>query len=144
MAEITNAKLRLFYQAVVSLKQQEFFPIPSHRIKVAARALFVMVQPLDETLLEISRRHGKEAAPGQYAFDRDEMPRWLEEAEPLMAQMVELPKLKGITWDDISAANAKISAANAEVLEETEFLTGDPDPDQPKPKEREATVHASV
>ena len=143
--EITNAQLRLAFQAIGALKQQEFFPIASHRLKVASRALQQLALSLEETLGEISERHGENMGNGQYTFKGDGLAKWLEESEPLLKQTVELPPMKGITWDDITAANAKISAVNAEILEEIGFLSGTPENEPVEaPKSKEATIHASV
>lgn len=132
MTEIKNGELQKVAKGLLALKGQEFYTIPAHRVKVAVKAVDPIATALQESTLEVVKKFGTEVGDGKYTFEDGKLALWNDAMESLMDESVELPSFKGITWNDIAAANAKISATDAEALEGCGFLTGNPDPDEPK------------
>lgn len=134
MTEIKNSQLRKLGNALAALYEQQFYSLASHRIKVALKTLSPSIALVDDSLKQLAEKYGSPTIiPGQYHIEKENVAKLDEEAKPIMDETFEMPKLKGITWDDIISSNAKISPADAEILEECGFLTGNPDKGEPAP-----------
>lgn len=130
----SKGKLRVVGQTLMALRRQELHSVPANRIKVAVKLLSPLLEAVEEDFSAILRKYASENNPGQFMVLPENREAFTEASSPLLDDEIELPKMKGISWDDLTLGDARISAQGAEILEEIGFLTGNPDPEPKQTK----------
>lgn len=122
----TNRVLRRVEAGLSQLQGQPKPTLAAHRLKVARRELAIKFASVGEDVMDVARKYGTENERGAIEVPRDLIATVNAEIDPILNEVVELPRLKSITYADL--ADVQVSEDTLDALEEIGLLTGSPEP----------------